>query len=462
MKTKLTFLLFLFCVTLIAQVTNLPTILETNEGISAFNLIPLSLSYDGSNRIYIRTAENEVAIYSNDFTPVKSFAINPTKTITIRTKRSRIVTQEIIKENVVFQYSNLQIFEIQDSETGKVPDSWTDNDMKSYLEGIYGETIVSIKSHPEGGTWFIYDMDSSDAWNYYKVRIFGKRYPKQAYLWRNGYLYWEHNIDYIDESEYSVTYSDWTEISKDTTEYIQDWRLVFVDCDYDRLLPEEKGNGLCLSQTLFNSDEKYEYITFSHEKIEYRIPHPFTSDENLVYTEYDDFFCKSNYIGFDVMSEDGSILQSVRFPKGFETFEYDIIVQIIKLSDEYYIICQGKMSKSENENDNAEGVLLIYKINRSKSDSSVEQVCEPIRIGAYPNPTNRNQIITIELNGENIDNIDTDLQVINMQGQVIKQQRIKAGQKQVQINTSNFSSGLHLIKAIQNGKNVGTEKVIVK
>ena len=111
---------------------------------------------------------------------------------------------------------------------------------------------------------------------------------------------------------------------------------------------------------------------------------------------------------------------------------------------------------------NGSETLLIYKINRSELGSSVEQVCEPIKIGAYPNPANRNQTITIELNGENVGNEPTDLQVINMQGQVIKQQRIQIGQKQAQINTRNFSSGLHLIKAIQNGKNVGTEKVIVK
>lgn len=460
MKIRLTFLSLLLSVTLIAQVTNLPTIFNVSEGMSSFSVVPQSLSYDGSNRVYIRTAEDEIAIYSNDFTPVKSFAINPIKNITIEIEKSRTVTREIINENVVFESSDLQVQEIYGSETGKAPDNWTNDDMKSYIETYYSETIVSIKPHPEGGTCFIYDMhdyeiDGSDAWNYYNVDIFGKRYPRYAYLWRDGYLYYEFNIAYHDESEYSKTYSDWTEISRDTTEYVQYWGIEFINHDYDDLSSESRddGNGFSLTQTLFNNDEKYEYLTFPYEMEEWNeITRPII-DGQSTYTEYKTLYFLSYFTGFDVMSEDGSTLQSITFPQGFEMGEY-VYAQISKLSDEYYIICQGEMNGSET--------LLIYKINRSESGSSVEQVCEPIKIGAYPNPANRNQTITIELNGENVGNEPTDLQVINMQGQVIKQQRIQIGQKQAQINTRNFSSGLHLIKAIQNGKNVGTEKVIVK
>lgn len=462
MKAKLTFLSLLFSVALLAQVTNLPTIFNVGEeGISAFDVIPQSLSYDGSNRVYIRTADDEVAIYSNDLTLVKSFAINPTRRVDITIDKSRTVTRDgVISENVVFERSSdLQVQEIYGSETGKAPDNWTNDDMKLYIEGVYGVTIVSVKLHPEDGTWFIYDMpdyiDGSDAWNYYRVDIFGKKYPRSAFLWRNGYLYSEY-IVYRDESEYSKTYSDWSEINRDTMAAgdVQGSGLLFINYDYDHLTTEDGGNGFLLTQTLFNSDEKYEYITFPYEVLEseegWFSP---TIDDGQTYMQYASFWYGSYYTGFDVMSEDGSILQSITFPQGFEMCEY-VNAQISKLSDEYYIICQGEMNGSET--------LLIYKINRSESGSSVEQVCEPIKIGAYPNPANRNQTITIELNGENVGNEPTDLEVINMQGQVIKQQRIQIGQKQAQINTRNFSSGLHLIKAIQNGKNVGTEKVIVK
>ncbi len=463
MKAKLTFLSLLFSVALLAQVTNLPTIFNVGEeGISAFDVIPQSLSYDGSNRVYIRTADDEVAIYSNDLTLVKSFAINPTRRVDITIDKSRTVTRDgVISENVVFESSDLQVQEIYGSETGKAPDNWTNDDMKLYIEGIYGVTIVSIKLHPEDGTWFIYDMadyvNGSATGNYYGVDIFGKKYPRSAFLWRDGYLYSEDYIDYRDESEYSETYTDWSEINRDTMAAgdVQGSGLLFINYDYDHLTTEDGGNGFLLTQTLFNSDEKYEYITFPYEVLESEEGwfSPTIDEGRLTYMQYASFWYGSYYTGFDVMSEDGSILQSITFPQGFEMWEY-VNAQISKLSDEYYIICQGEMNGSET--------LLIYKINRSELGSSVEQVCEPIKIGAYPNPANRNQTITIELNGENVGNEPTDLQVINMQGQVIKQQRIQIGQKQVQINTRNFSSGLHLIKAIQNGKNVGTEKVIVK
>ena len=64
MKTTSTILCLLFSVALTAQVTNLPTVLQVNdEGENAFSVVPKQLSYDGSNRVYIRTADDQIAIY---------------------------------------------------------------------------------------------------------------------------------------------------------------------------------------------------------------------------------------------------------------------------------------------------------------------------------------------------------------------------------------------------------------
>ena len=153
------------------------------------------------------------------------------------------------------------------------------------------------------------------------------------------------------------------------------------------------------------------------------------------------------------MSEDGTILQTVTFPNGFEMIEY-VTAQIIQLSGEFYILCQGEMNESET--------LLIYKLNRSSVGASVEQVCAPIKVGAFPSIANRNQMITIQLSGDNAGSSQTNLQVVDMQGKVMNQQTIPAGQTSTTIPAHRLSNGMNLIKITQGSKTIGTEKVIIK
>lgn len=218
------------------------------------------------------------------------------------------------------------------------------------------------------------------------------------------------------------------------------------------------GDGVCLTQTLFNNDDKYEYLQFPcelTEEISYDNDGPSNGEEyeSNTYTTTKTFYQYSLYKSFNVMSEDGTILQTVTFPNGFEMMEY-VAAQIIQLSDEFYILCQGEM------NDNA--TLLIYKINRSSVGASVEQVCAPIKVGAFPSIANRNQMITIQLSGDNAGNSRTNLQVVDMQGKVLNQQTIPAGQTSTTIPAHRLSNGMNLIKITQGSKTIGTEKVIIK
>ena len=478
MKIKFILLCLLFSVALTAQVTNLPTVLQVNDEGNAFNVVPKQLSYDGSNRVYIRTADDQVAIYGNDFTPVKSFNITPTYHEWININKERTVTVtvtpgKLISSNVVVYETGTSLLKIylfnEETQEGyytyDVPASWTENDMKTYLENQNERTIVSVTPHPEGGWVFVCDMDmyepdGRDAYNYFMVDTFGKQYPKKAYLWQNGFLY-HYAIAYENKSVYAedeVTfeYGEWVERTE-KDRYAQDDRIGFLDYDSQSIgnLGEYGGDGLCLSQTLFNTDDKYEYLSFPHELSEEYESSSYTPDyyQSGTYTEKKSFYQYSLYKSFNIMSEDGTILQTVTFPNGFEMFEY-VPAQIIQISDERYILCQGEM------NDNA--TLLIYKLNRSSVGASVEQVCAPIKASAFPSIANRNQMITIQLSGDNADNSRTNLQVIDMQGKVLNQQTIPAGQTRTTIPANRLSNGMNLIKITQGSKNIGTEKVIVK
>ena len=101
-------------------------------------------------------------------------------------------------------------------------------------------------------------------------------------------------------------------------------------------------------------------------------------------------------------------------------------------------------------------------INRSSVGASVEQVCAPIKVGAFPSVANRNQMITIQLSGDNAGKNQTNLQVVDMQGKVLNQQTIPTGQTSTTIPAHRLSNGMNLIKITQGSKTIGTEKVIIK
>lgn len=359
MKTKLTISCLLFGATLMAQVSNLPTVFNLNERMEeyGYGVVPKSLSYDGSNRVYIRLEDNLVGIYSNTFTAIKQFTITPTY-------RSFIPeTKEIESEYATFQYSGDKNPSFQD-----VPLTWSDEDVKNFLDTVSSYpydgssiTILSYRSHPEGGTMYVPDMDNN---NYYEFEKFGKEYPTSYYLRRENIIYECYNVYY----QISYTYTDnWIEGEEERSIVL--YGMNYINYDNDIIRGDYYGDGLCLTQILFNEDANYEYIHFPISS--------YTISENYgpMCPNCPDYRGKhGTYTSFEVMSEDGTILQTVSFPNGFTMVNAD--AEIIKLSNEHYIICTGKIGESK--------AMLVYKINRTSSGASVQQVSEPQKIsGAY-------------------------------------------------------------------------------
>ena len=220
MKTKLTFACLLFSATLMAQVSNLPTVFNLNNerhvsGVSAFGVVPSSLSYDGSNRVYIRSDDNQVAIYSNAFTPVKSFNITPTLNGYVVIGMERTVTVSVTggeqtgSGNVISSYddSGLQVVPIgstNNDQTGvttydyNVPSTWNETDVKNFLESpqnmlkgasaVNGViTITSTIPASQGGIFFIYDIepltpDGRETGWFWEYETYGTKYPLLMYL----------------------------------------------------------------------------------------------------------------------------------------------------------------------------------------------------------------------------------------------------------------------------------------
>ena len=129
MKTKLTIFSLLFSSVLMAQVANLPTVLNMNEGAKSshlFGVVPASISYDGSNRVYIRTATDQVGIYTNNFTPVKQINITPN----YYGGQSRHATREV---TVTVTFGNVTRTQISPSSNPYVIEEYYDEERGGYI-----------------------------------------------------------------------------------------------------------------------------------------------------------------------------------------------------------------------------------------------------------------------------------------------------------------------------------------
>lgn len=480
MRTKLTFTCLLCSLMLSAQITNLPTILNLNsdqeDGGRAFGIVPTSLSYDGTNRVYVRTADDQVAIYTNGFTPVKQFNISPnyrgyqprpaTREVTVT-----VTYGEVSKDYLGISSDPTSIDDYYDETKGEyiytyeIPATWTNTDIAQMLQTRQNYPILRIEATEEGTIFFqdreLYREDGTfDDSNYYMPETYGKQYPRYGYIVRNNYLYWC-NQNYRTERSATYSYGDWVESGEyETRTSVQDWGLPFVNCDYDdHNYDYEEGDGLCLTQTLFNKDAQYEYLYFPISSYATRDYNNYPNqpdcqdcyEKTTTFTQEGTIYYEAVYTGFEVKSETGATLQSVSFPNGFVMI-YDVHAQIIKLSNEYHLLCFGEL--------NSNPAMLVYKINPD-SKNSVQQVMEPVRIAAFPNPVKRNQTITVQFAGENVKNMQTELQVTNIQGQTTEKRIVPAGQKQVVLPATNFAPGMNIIRVHQQGEEVGSIKVVV-
>ncbi len=459
MKTRLTLACLVFSVVAMAQVNSNPISLHSNveweegEGLP-IGVIPKSFSYDGTNRVYL-LENNQVSIYSNSFSPVRSFSIEPStcngESRMIVTERKEAIGKTVNKDNQSYTDGPLPISYEANGEwitTEQIPTSWTLADIIAYLANNQSYNVAATAGS-DGTTIYL----SSNENDYFKYDTYARQYPETYWALENNQLIWHRNY-YYECNTFSDT---WTEYSRKNDFVNINIGLGMFDYDDGEFQYTWGDNVGLLTQTLFNEDAQYEYIHF--------LPGGYKLEEYGNEPDCGDCHCDDEYLsrnryyharcgGFEIVSETGNALCSVTFPSTVEVDLWYNTATLIKLDNKYYICI------SANLKEQGELVLLCYRIERNNSGAFVQQVSAPMPIAAYPSPANRNQTITINLNGDN--KTATELQVVNMNGQVLDRRTIPAGQQQTTIPASHFAPGTNLINATQNGQPVGTTRVIVK
>lgn len=157
---------------------------------------------------------------------------------------------------------------------------------------------------------------------------------------------------------------------------------------------------LYATQTLFNDDDKFEYIE-----------------------ELED--------GINIASEDGKILQTIKFPN-LNTY----ISKVLSLDDKMYLIA------ADREN----GCNYAYPITRTAT--GVNSVGAPQKLLVSPTVASRSEQINVEIGGDS--SASREITVVNAAGQTVVRKKLAAGEKSVTIDSSRLSRGMNIVK-VSNG-----------
>ena len=180
-----------------------------------------------------------------------------------------------------------------------------------------------------------------------------------------------------------------------------------------------------LTQTLFNDDEKFEYLSEAGSG---------TPTE------------------LKVVSEDGTVLQTLKFLAGVEVYRGDGIGLFVMGSNKYL-----RIGKSVDENGNE--YINLYKINKDAKDpSKVSIATAPMRVSVSPRMASRNQDINVVAEGNGV----REVIVTNAAGQVVYSTKVAAGENNVRISSRRLSSGLNVVSVKGADGKEENCKVIVK
>lgn len=184
---------------------------------------------------------------------------------------------------------------------------------------------------------------------------------------------------------------------------------------------------LYLTQTLFNDDDKYEYVRC--------IPHT-GSDKN----------------GIQIVSEDGTILQTLLLPEN-SSFDPDwdgIELVSFDKDNNYFAIYLSKESNAE---------YYFYKINKNPSDpSAVSVATTPIKLNVSPRLASRGEPIEVESQSGSM----RQVVVTDAAGKVVYDARPAEGQRTVRIDSHRLGHGLNVVNVKHADGSGESCKILVK
>ncbi|MBR3897587.1 MAG: T9SS type A sorting domain-containing protein [Bacteroidaceae bacterium] len=217
------------------------------------------------------------------------------------------------------------------------------------------------------------------------------------------------------------------------------WNVINIDNDWSY----ELSDPLLATQTLFNTDAKYEYIRYKYVAYSDQVSDGRDTDgdgipdKRTVRSGYD-------YAGLEVVSEDGNVIAS--FDVG-------------DIEGRYLILWEGKryfMLEVYNEG-NYE--YQIYEIN--PNGNNITRVSSQAFMHILPAMPKKNTSVTVELGEESVKD-GGQLMITDMNGRTVYNNAVAPGETSVQVPLRRMASGVYSVTLMNRGQKIENSKLIIR
>lgn len=243
--------------------------------------------------------------------------------------------------------------------------------------------------------------------------------------------------------------------------YVGEWTEKKEDYDYEAgsaigFVLDNSGvdytsrSDMVVTQTLFNSDGLYEHIVPIYEKVTTSTREEDRDGNGEVdYTETNESICR---IGYDIVSEDGTVLYSIRLDDRHQTTSSPRVMKIgdklLFCTDEYPVDRSGEYK------------YLCFVLNPGGSLTAVKAPEHMAGISVSPRVAGAGESIRVDI-GEP-DGVMREVIVNNAAGQAVFRTAIPAGRSSVEIDATRLCKGVNVLTVRGGSRRAGGVKVIVR
>ena len=191
------------------------------------------------------------------------------------------------------------------------------------------------------------------------------------------------------------------------------------------------ASPLCLTQTLFNDDEKFECVT-------------------AIFDEKQDYYT----LGLNICSEEGKVLQTLKFPSGMRIVYINEDKLFVLETDENTRFLCCKMV-----DENSDGITYAYRIKKSSTETSAVSIeTTPVKLNVSPRLVTRGEVLAVDSPNADI----SEVVVMDSVGRIVFEVKPSVGSKTVKIDSQSFGLGLHIVNVKYADGGNESSKIMVK
>ncbi len=430
-----------------AQVATLPNDYES-EFYTGWHTLPRTFSTDGTAKLLSSDISEEggngiINIYNSSFNIEHSFEIVP-----------QVFHWKHVVERRAYVEVPGRLLTADFSNYGEEWLNWWNNaDRDEKISFVVSESHYNSKIFGEELRYDYPDSDSiytDDKGDIYSLLF------KEYYDYISG-NYFKHTIGYFVISGTTAKFQyidnkqtgEWV-VSESETRESESFNYTttishVVNIDDD--LAHELERPLIVTQNIFNTDEKYEYIKDKYTTYSNRLVGEEDTDGDGI-TDVRAFESGREYAGFEIVSEDGNVIAS--FNATDDNYGSLTLIQ-----------WEGKRYLGFSVYDDDEGSenFHIYKIN--PNGSGITRASSTAFMHILPAMPKKNTSVTVEFGEESVKK-GGQLMITDMNGRTVYRNAVAPGETSVRVPLRRMESGVYNVTLTNDGKKVETSKLIVR